>query len=234
VSRVHQASLPRRPCWGTLRSELPYRATLPDPGSATTRTASCTTYRTQPGYARRVSHAELNPPKATWTLGAKEGNNCMYCAFCGRNCVVDKVPFVLLNDPGQNGIRFACHCCISGDCAHCKPIAIHCDTCNRPVARFCFAGGAVTLIGGISPEGMLRGGGRTSTSPEWRARIWDVRPGKSSSEDMTGSVTRFKLVCVGKTQHRKTRVVTIESLRAAYIYARRYNRTRVTMSDLHQ
>ena len=230
------ASLPRRPCWGALWSELACRATLPDPGPATTRTASCAIYRTRPDYPRRVSHAELpvSLPGAARTLGAREGNNYMFCTFCGRNCVVDRVPFVLLNSPGEDGIRFACKCCISADCIHCKPIIIDCDTCYRPVARFLFGGGEITVVGGISPEGQLRGGGRTGSSPEWRARIWNVRFESSAAEDGIGSIARLKLVCVGKGQHRKTRVVTMDSLRAAYVYARHNNRTRITISDLRR
>lgn len=179
-----------------------------------------------------MSHAEQRPPKAAWTLGRVEGENYTFCTFCGRNCVEDRVPFVLLNSPDEGGLRFACRCCISADCIHCKPIIIECDICYRPVARFLFAGGKVVIVGGTSPEGQLRGGARTGTSPEWRARVWDVHPEISSSEDGLGFPTRLKLVCVGKRQHRKTRVVTMDSLRAAYIYARRYNRTRIAISDL--
>jgi hypothetical protein len=227
------ASLPRRPCWGALWSELACRATLPDPGPATTRTASCAAHHNRPGYPRRVSHAEITPPEASWTLGAPEGDDYMFCTFCGRNCVVDRVPFVLLNSPGD-GLRFACKCCISADCIHCKPIVIDCDTCYRPIARFLFAGGDVTIVGSISPEGHLRGGARTGTSPEWRARIWNVRPEISTAEDKLSSMTRLKLVCLGKRQHRRTRVVTMDSLRAAYIDARRNNRTRITITDLRR
>jgi len=124
-------------------------------------------------------------------------------------------------------------CCLAADCPDRKPIVIDCDTCRRPVARLVFGGGGVMLSGGISPEGSLRGGGRTGTSPEWRARIWNANPGGFAPARSTGRLPdRVKLVCLGKRDHRKVQIVMRESLVPAYVNARRNGLVRISMSEL--
>jgi hypothetical protein len=160
----------------------------------------------------------------------------MFCAFCGRNCIADGVPYVLLSPSPERGIRFACVCCATVACVHCKPIVIDCDTCRRPVARLSYAGGGggAMLIGSISPEGMMRGGGRTPNSPEWRARIWNAELGGfQSTGGRADAQERVKLVCVGK-RHRRIVIVKRESLKLAYVSARQSGSTRIAMSELRR
>lgn len=172
------------------------------------------------------------PP--SWTLGKRQGQHCWYCTYCGRNCVADRVPYVVLPTPDETQTRllFACVCCASGECAHSQMMVIECEKCRRPVARFGFAGGRVRLIGSIGPEGTFRGGGRTPTSPTWRSRIWDVSPeGAAWDPGSPGEIARFKLVCLGR-RHRTEKLVTESGLEISYVQARRDGRARVRLCDI--
>jgi hypothetical protein len=193
-----------------------------------------------------VAGPGVPPERLRWTLGRREGIDCWYCLYCGRNCVADRVPFVVLDLPKDGGLRFACVCCSSGQCIHVKPIVVECHKCRRPVARISFGGGRVGLIGSIRPEGDLHSGSRTvagfldadgrykraERSSEWTSRVWDVSQGGPAweNENARGN-ERYKLVCAGK-RHRIEKLTTRRSLQNAYTEACRKGVRRISLRDL--
>lgn len=168
-----------------------------------------------------MNPARTGPEPATWTLGRREGRNCRYCAYCGRDCLTDGLPFIHLTRLDDGPQLFACQCCLHRDCIHHRPIVIECERCHRPVARLTFGPTGVILLGGVTPENQMRGGISVPGNPKWRARIWDVS---------LGSGERHKVVCIGR-RCRTVQIVTQPALQRAYIAARRDNRTVASTSD---
>lgn len=170
----------------------------------------------------------------TWTLGRFDGENYWYCVYCGRNCLADGLPFMGVERLDAGPQMYACECCFWGNCLHTQPIVIECDRCRRPVARLTFGGGGITLIGSITPEGQMEGGGHSPDGPTWRSRIWDVSIGGPSwDRDGQGGSERFKIVCVAR-RHRTERLVTRAALQNAYVDACTLDRRRIRLSDLRR
>lgn len=151
----------------------------------------------------------------------------LWCVFCGRNCVADRIPYMpIAHDEKPPG--FACICCYFQECNHSEPIVVACDRCRRPLTTLNFAGGRVGLSGPVTPEGsakprsrvtMLRDGEVVDRSPTWGARIWDVSPSGTPWTSPRGSgFERFKIICIGR-KHRLEWVISSRTIRAAYVLA---------------
>lgn len=213
-------------------SELVRPGNAAGPGARVLGRDGCAATIPLPATLCQMSGTRSAREAATWTLGRREGQDCWYCVYCGRNCLADGLSFVHMERLDDGPQIFACECCFRPGCIHRRPILIECEQCRRPVARLTFGGGAVTLIGNITPEGQMRGGMSTENRPKWRARIWDVSPGGALWDtDRSGGVERFKLVCVGR-RHRIERAVTRPALQSAYVAARRDGRIVIQLRDL--
>lgn len=179
-------------------------------------------------------------PSVAWTLGHKDGERVMWCVFCGRNCLADRIPYMPLPQDGKPP-NFACVCCYFQECDHSEPIIVTCDRCRRPLTSINFAGGRIGLSGSIRPEGsarsrsrvsMLRNGEVVGMSPVWGSRIWDVSANGTpwTSPQGPGS-ERFKFVCSGRKHHLEW-VVSYRALRAAYVLALRTGVRKLRASDV--
>jgi hypothetical protein len=200
--------------------------------------SDCGTERSRP-YADLVTDAPPLHREPTWTLGHRDGDQVLWCIYCGRNCIADQVRLQFIDNPSGHR-TFACWCCYYQTCQHSQPIALTCDLCRRPLTSFAFAGGRVRLLGSITPEHDMRTkisatasheGRKRSRSSQWASRVWDVSADGAPWDDRPGAGgQRYKIVCIGR-RHRREWLIKAQSLPLAYVSARRHDLTAMSVSE---